>query len=45
VAWYGPIVMNSQEELRHAFAQLKDGSFLRPDAASGNSTRQPAAFS
>jgi redox-sensitive bicupin YhaK (pirin superfamily) len=33
VAWYGPIVMNTQEELRHAFSQLKDGTFLRPDAA------------
>jgi redox-sensitive bicupin YhaK (pirin superfamily) len=33
VAWYGPIVMNTQEELRHAFAQLKDGAFLQPDAA------------
>jgi redox-sensitive bicupin YhaK (pirin superfamily) len=33
VAWYGPIVMNTQEELQHAFAQLKDGTFLRPDAA------------
>ena|SRR5438477_7656206 len=32
VAWYGPIVMNSQEELRHAFAQLEAGTFLRPDA-------------
>ena len=32
VAWYGPIVMNTQEELRHAFAQLKDDTFLRPDA-------------
>jgi redox-sensitive bicupin YhaK (pirin superfamily) len=32
VAWYGPIVMNTQEELRHAFAQLEDGTFLRPDA-------------
>ena len=32
VAWYGPIVMNTQEELRHAFAQLKDGTFLRSDA-------------
>jgi redox-sensitive bicupin YhaK (pirin superfamily) len=30
VPWYGPIVMNTQEELRHAFAPLKDGSFLRP---------------
>jgi quercetin 2,3-dioxygenase len=32
VAWYGPIVMNTQAELRHAFAQLEDGTFLRPDA-------------
>jgi len=32
VAWYGPIVMNTQEELRHAFAQLEDGTFLRSDA-------------
>jgi quercetin 2,3-dioxygenase len=28
VAWYGPIVMNTQEELRKAFSQLRDGSFL-----------------
>jgi redox-sensitive bicupin YhaK (pirin superfamily) len=28
VAWYGPIVMNTQEELRQAFAQLRGGSFL-----------------
>ena len=32
VAWYGPVVMNTQEELRHAFKQLEDGTFLRPDA-------------
>jgi quercetin 2,3-dioxygenase len=28
VAWYGPIVMNTQEELRTAFRQLDDGTFL-----------------
>jgi redox-sensitive bicupin YhaK (pirin superfamily) len=28
VAWYGPIVMNTEEELRRAFTQLRDGSFL-----------------
>jgi redox-sensitive bicupin YhaK (pirin superfamily) len=32
VAWYGPIVMNTQEELRRAFRQLDEGTFLRPDA-------------
>ncbi|HEX5012168.1 MAG TPA: pirin family protein [Planctomycetota bacterium] len=29
VAWYGPIVMNTQEQLREAFAELQDGTFLR----------------
>jgi quercetin 2,3-dioxygenase len=28
VAWYGPIVMNTQEELRDAYSQLRDGTFL-----------------
>jgi redox-sensitive bicupin YhaK (pirin superfamily) len=28
VAWYGPIVMNTQEQLRHAFEQLNEGTFL-----------------
>jgi redox-sensitive bicupin YhaK (pirin superfamily) len=32
VAWYGPIVMNTQDELRRAFEQLDAGTFLRPDA-------------
>jgi redox-sensitive bicupin YhaK (pirin superfamily) len=29
VAWYGPIVMNTQEELRHAFEELQRGTFLK----------------
>jgi hypothetical protein len=29
VAWYGPIVMNTQEELRQAMAELHNGSFIR----------------
>lgn len=28
VAWHGPIVMNTQQELQHAFAQLRNGTFL-----------------
>jgi len=32
VAWYGPIVMNTQEELRAAFEQLRQGTFLDPGA-------------
>lgn len=30
VAWRGPIVMNTDYELRQAFAQLQQGSFLDP---------------
>jgi redox-sensitive bicupin YhaK (pirin superfamily) len=29
VAWYGPIVMNTQEQLRQAFAELERGTFLK----------------
>jgi redox-sensitive bicupin YhaK (pirin superfamily) len=29
VAWHGPIVMNSQAELQQAFAELRDGTFIR----------------
>jgi redox-sensitive bicupin YhaK (pirin superfamily) len=29
VAWYGPIVMNTQEQLQDAFDELKQGTFLK----------------
>jgi len=32
VAWYGPIVMNTQEELRQAFEELEGGTFLKSAA-------------
>jgi redox-sensitive bicupin YhaK (pirin superfamily) len=29
VAWYGPIVMNTQEQLKQAFEELEQGKFLK----------------
>jgi len=29
VAWYGPIVMNTQEQLRQAISDLRDGTFIK----------------
>ena len=29
VAWYGPIVMNTQDQLRQAISDLRDGTFIR----------------
>jgi hypothetical protein len=29
VAWRGPIVMNTEEQLRQAYAELRDGSFIK----------------
>jgi hypothetical protein len=31
VAWYGPIVMNTPEELRQAYSELRAGTFVRRD--------------
>lgn len=30
VAWHGPIVMNTREELMQAFAELRNGTFIKP---------------
>ena len=29
VAWYGPIVMNTQEQLQQAYAELRNGTFIK----------------
>jgi quercetin 2,3-dioxygenase len=32
IAWYGPIVMNSEKELRQAFEELEQGTFIKTAA-------------
>ena len=32
VAWHGPIVMNTREELRQAMRDLRDGTFIQPQS-------------
>ena len=29
VAWYGPIVMNTPEQLQQAYTELREGSFIK----------------
>jgi len=31
IAWYGPIVMNTEEELRQAFNDLQNGTFIKAE--------------
>jgi len=33
VAWYGPIVMNTEEELETAFREYRDGTFVKTGAS------------
>jgi hypothetical protein len=33
IAWGGPIVMNSQEELDQAFDEIDKGTFIREDGS------------
>jgi len=40
VAWYGPIVMNTQEQLRQAFEELREGTFLKSEREDRNSGRR-----
>ena len=39
VAWYGPIVMNTQEELKRAFDELEAGTFLAGGGGHGKPSR------
>ncbi len=39
VAWYGPIVMNTQEELRRAWSELRDGTFIKTGKTDGLGAR------
>jgi redox-sensitive bicupin YhaK (pirin superfamily) len=29
VAWYGPMVMNTNEEIQQALAELREGTFIK----------------
>jgi redox-sensitive bicupin YhaK (pirin superfamily) len=39
VAWYGPIVMNTDEELETAFREYRDGTFVKVGAAEPGKAR------
>jgi hypothetical protein len=35
VAWHGPIVMNTEAELKQAIAELENGTFLKAPGTPG----------
>jgi hypothetical protein len=35
VAWHGPIVVNTQEQLREAFEEIERGTFLKAAGSRG----------
>lgn len=41
IAWYGPIVMNTQEELRIAFEEYENGTFIKAGGKSSEHKRIP----
>jgi len=43
IAWYGPIVMNTQAEQRQAFEELQRGEFLQSAGAKEINTKRPWA--
>jgi len=39
VAWYGPIVMNTQAQLQQAYEELREGTFLKPPTGGKSAAR------
>jgi len=39
VAWYGPIVMNTQAQLQQAYEELREGTFLKPPTGGKSAPR------
>jgi redox-sensitive bicupin YhaK (pirin superfamily) len=41
VTWYGPIVMNTEEELERAVRDLREGTFIRESRPADRPLRSP----